>query len=301
MPERSEFNARARRPGPEHLARKLGWLSIGLGVTQVLLPRTMARLTGVPIPRTLMVLCGLRGLACGIGLLTQPNPVPWVNTRVAGDALDLGGLVAGIAFGRTDPKRLALSSAAVAGIAAFDIYSARELGEHERRKPQYVATSVVIDRPAGELYRFWRSFENLPQVMPHLQSVRAIDDKHLHWVAHAPWGGSVEWRSELIDDVPERRLAWRTSDGSDVFNAGSVRFNPVADGSSTEVIVELLYVAPAGAVGATVAKIFGKDAGQDVFADLDAFKRIMESGQGASRTSEAREVAEENHRFPSVP
>ena len=49
MPERSEFNARARRPGPEHLARKLGWLSIGLGVTQVLLPRTMARLTGVPI------------------------------------------------------------------------------------------------------------------------------------------------------------------------------------------------------------------------------------------------------------
>src|SRR6478672_2369234 len=137
MPERSEFNARARRPGPEHLARKLGWLSIGL--------------------------------------LTQPNPVPWVNTRVAGDALDLAGLVAGVAFGGTDPKRLALSSAAVAGIAAFDIYSARELGEHERRRPQYVATSVVIDRPAGELYRFWRSFENLPQVMPHLQSVRAID------------------------------------------------------------------------------------------------------------------------------
>ena len=56
----------------------------------------------------------------------------------------------------------------------------------------------------------------------------------------------------------------------------------MADGSSTEVIVELLYVAPAGAVGATVAKIFGKDAGQDVFADLDAFKRMMESSQGAS-------------------
>ena len=132
------------------------------------------------------------------------------------------------------------------------------------RTPQaavQVATSVVIDRPAGELYRFWRSFENLPQVMPHLQSVRAIDNRHLHWVAHAPWGGSIEWRSELIDDVPERRLAWRTSDGSDVFNAGSVRFNPVADGGGPEVIVELLYVAPAGAVGATVAKDFRQGCG----------------------------------------
>jgi len=284
MPERSESNPRARRSGPEQLARNVGWLSIGLGVAQVLAPRTMARLTGVPIPRTLMVLCGLRELACGIGILTQPRPLPWVNARVAGDALDLAGLAAALALSG-NPRRVALATAAVAGVTALDVYTARELAEDERRQPLYVATSVLIERPAGELYQFWRNFENLPQVMPHLQSVQVIGDRQSHWVAHAPWGGRVEWHTELIDDVPEQRLAWRTVDGSEVFNAGSVRFNPVANGGTTEVIVELLYVPPAGAVGAAVAKIFGKDTGQDMFADLDAFKRIMESSRGSSRAA----------------
>jgi uncharacterized membrane protein len=278
MPERNRSNPRARLPAPEHLARKIAWFSIGLGVAQVLIPRTMARLTGVPIPRPLMVLCGLRGVACGVGLLTQPNPLPWMNARVAGDALDLAGLAAGLAFPNLDPKRLAVATAAVAGVTALDLYSARELAEQERRKPLYVTTSVVVARPPGDLYQFWRNLENLPSVMPHLQSVRATGGTQSYWVAHAPWGGRVEWNAELIDDVPDQRLAWRTIDDSEVFNAGSVRFNPLDEGSSTEVIVEILYVPPAGAVGAAVAKIFGKDAGQDMFADLEALKRIMESG-----------------------
>jgi uncharacterized membrane protein len=259
--------------------------SIGLGVAQLLVPRTLARLTGVPVPRALMMLCGLRGVACGVGLLTQPNPLAWMNARVAGDALDLAGLAAGAALCGPQAKRLAMATVAVAGVTALDVYSAHELAEDERRKPLYVSTSVVVERSPAELYRFWRNLENLPSVMPHLQSVRATGPKQWHWVAHAPWGGRVEWHSELIDDVPEQRLAWRTSDDSEIFNAGSVRFNPLGDGSSAEVVVEILYVPPAGALGAAVAKIFGKDAGQDMFADLDAFKRIMESNRDTTRAA----------------
>ena len=70
-----------------------------------------------------------------------------------------------------------------------------------------------------------------------------------------------------------------------MFNAGSVRFTPLADGAYTEVTVELLYVPPAGAVGAAVARLFGKDVGQDMFADLTTFKHIMEAGEPLLRTT----------------
>jgi uncharacterized membrane protein len=279
---------RSKRQEPEQLARGLGWFSIAMGLAQVLAPRTMGRLTGVRIPPGLMMLCGVRELACGIGILTQPKPLPWVNARIAGDALDLAGVAAGLAIPGVDRTRLAVTGAAVAGITALDIYCARDLGERARAAPLYVATSVVVERPAADLYRFWRNLENLPRVMPHLQSVHVLGDNVSHWVAHAPWGGRVEWDSELIDDVSGERLAWRTVDGSDVFNAGSVRFSPLADGACTEVTVELLYVPPAGAVGAAVARLFGKDAGQDMFADLAAFKHMMEA---ESRTLPATPAA----------
>jgi uncharacterized membrane protein len=275
---------RTRRGEPEHLARGLGWFSIAAGVVQVLAPRAVGRLTGAPMPPALVMLCGLRELACGIGILTQRKPLPWINARIAGDALDLTGLGAALAIPRVGRKRLVAAGAAVAGIAALDVYCARHLGERERHAPLYVSMSVIIERPAEALYHFWRDLENLPRIMPHLQSVQMLGEDYSHWIAHAPWGGRVEWDAELIDDVPGQRLAWRTVDESDVFNAGSVRFTPLADGAYSEVTVELLYVPPAGAVGAAVARLFGKDAGQDMFADLAEFKRIMEAEESVRTT-----------------
>lgn len=267
---------RTKHERPEHLSRGLGWFSIAVGLAQVLAPRAMSRLTGLPVPRGLMMLCGLREVACGIGILTQPNTLPWVNGRIAGDALDLAGIAAGFSMPGVDRRRLVLTGAAVAGITALDVYCAQDLAERGRASPLYVATSVIVERPAEELYRFWRDLENLPRIMPHLESVQVLGENYSHWIAHAPWGGRVEWDTELIDDVPGQRLAWRTVDGSEVFNAGSVRFTRIADGAYTEVTAEILYVPPAGAVGAAVARLFGKDEGQDMFADLGAFKRIME-------------------------
>ena len=52
----------------------------------------------------------------------------------------------------------------------------------------HVTKSILINRPAEEIYRFWRDFKNLPRVMEHLESVQVIDDKRSRWVAKAPAG-----------------------------------------------------------------------------------------------------------------
>jgi hypothetical protein len=87
----------------ERLARGLGWLGIGLGLAELLLPRAVARSTGLRGRETLLQVCGLRGLATGLAILNARDPAPWVWGRVAGDALDLATL--GSALDEDNPRR----------------------------------------------------------------------------------------------------------------------------------------------------------------------------------------------------
>jgi uncharacterized membrane protein len=141
-----------------------------------------------------------------------------------------------------------------------------------------IERSITIDRPAEELYRFWRNFENLPQFMDHLESVQVIDDLHSHWVAKAPAALKAEWDAEIINDLPNELIGWRSREGSDVPNAGSVHFEPAARGR-TKVTVIMKYDPPAGPVGEAVAKLFGESPSQTVRAELLRFKEIMQVEQ----------------------
>jgi uncharacterized membrane protein len=143
----------------------------------------------------------------------------------------------------------------------------------------HVVETMTVNRTPWDLYQFWRNFENLPQFMDHLQSVKVIDEKKSHWVAKAPAGTSVEWDAEIINDEPNSLIAWRSLANANVDNAGSVRFVPGPEGRGTEVRVVLDYIPPGGRVGAFVAKLFGEEPSQQIKEDLRRFKRLMETGE----------------------
>src|SRR6185503_13173900 len=145
---------------------------------------------------------------------------------------------------------------------------------------------VRINRPAYELFRYWRNFEVLPTFMNHLVAVEQLDSKHSHWVAKAPAGRTVEWDAEIINEIPDELIAWRTLAGADVTSAGSVRFRPVAGG--TEVRVRLQYEPPAGKVGATVAWLLGHDPSRTIREDLRRFKQLMETGEVPTTVGQPR-------------
>src|SRR3954469_9599165 len=71
-----------------------------------------------------------------------------------------------------------------------------------------VDTAGTIARPHDELYRFWRRLENLPKFMPHLVSVKQLDDTRSHWIAKAVRGRTVEWDAELINDDVNELIGW---------------------------------------------------------------------------------------------
>jgi uncharacterized membrane protein len=143
----------------------------------------------------------------------------------------------------------------------------------------HVEESFTIMKSPEELYNFWHKFENLPQFMKHLESVQTLDDKRSHWVAQGPAGMNVEWDAEIINDEPNRTIAWRSLGGADVDNAGSVTFRPAAGDRGTEVSVTIDYIPPMGKAGSIVAKLFGRDADQMIREDLRRFKRLMETGE----------------------
>lgn len=143
----------------------------------------------------------------------------------------------------------------------------------------HVEVAYTITKPADELYRFWRNFENLPRFMRHLQAVQVRDTLHSHWVVKAPAGGTVEWDAQIINDEPDRLIAWASLPGADVDNAGSVRFLPAPGQRGTEVRVVLDYIPPAGKLGSAVAWLFGEEPEQQIKEDLRHFKQLMEVGE----------------------
>ncbi|GHF93117.1 cyclase [Deinococcus piscis] len=194
-----------------------------------------------------------------------------------------GGALLMLGLGRRGV--LGLGMAAVGGYLAYraatgsdPVMEAAGLGSASASaKPIFVEHSVVIDRPAQDVYGYWRKLENLPQIMSHLESVTELDSRRSRWVAKAPLGTNVEWEAEIVNDKPGERIGWHSLPGATVDNAGSVQFESLA-GDKTRVHVALSYRPPAGALGAAVAKLFGEEPSQQIAEDLQKFKAAFEGG-----------------------
>jgi uncharacterized membrane protein len=150
-----------------------------------------------------------------------------------------------------------------------------------------VERSVTIEAPRTELYAFWRQFENLPRFMEHLVSVNVTSNTRSHWVAKAPAGNTVEWDAEIVNDIPDRLIAWKSVGHADVANAGAVNFSDAPGDRGTIVRVTLDYEPPAGRLGSFVARLFGEDPDRQVREDLRKFKQLIEAGDV---TTSARRV-----------
>jgi uncharacterized membrane protein len=278
--------AEQRKASGEMLARGLGWFSLGLGVAQAVAPRQVCRLVGVdeePPAAALMRVVGARELVGGAGILAKPRPGGFLFARVIGDVMDMALLVAAIRSGRTTGARAVGAAGAVGAVTGLDVWAAslvsRASDPSTHRRAIRARSAITVNRPPEEVYAFWRDIENLPRFMAHLESVRDDGRGRSRWVAAAPAGATVEWEAELVDDVPEHLVAWRSLEGADVPNEGSVRFELAPGGKGTEVTVDLVFEPPAGAVGAAVARLFGEEPVQQVKDDLRRFKQVLETGE----------------------
>ena len=283
----------------EQLARFLGWFSIGLGIAEIVAPRQLAGMIGVENKPGVFRLMGLREIGHGIAILSQEEPAGAVWSRVAGDMLDLALLGSQLDSDNPERKKTLAATMSVLGVAAVDLYTARSLSQQSNGESSgpgngsrssardlvqsgrgiKVKSAVTIGRPIGEVYGFWRNFENLPRFMSDLQSVQMLDERRSHWIAVGPANMRVEWDAETVEDRPEDLISWRSLPGGQVDTAGYVRFRQAPGNRGTEVAVEMRYDPPGGVVGASIAKLFGESGQEVVNRDLQAFKNVLETGE----------------------
>ena len=114
----------------QQLAVGLGWFSIALGIAQVAAPQMMTQLIGLEESRnsqTVMSALGLREIANGVAILAQPDNPLWVQTRVAGDMMDLAMLATAMASSKNDSAKVGAALAAVVGVTALDVLASFQL------------------------------------------------------------------------------------------------------------------------------------------------------------------------------
>ena len=268
-----------RRNHADEITTALGWFSVGLGAAELLAPGALSRLIGLGSekPRLLRAF-GIREITSGIGILSNPRPGGWVWSRVAGDIVDLSLLGLALVGNRRDRGKTAIATALVAGVTALDVIKARQLSL-ERDDHVVRVAAVTIKRTPQEVYRFWRDFTNLPRFMSHLQSVELIDQDRSRWTAVGPGGASVGWLAQITNDQPDKLISWRSLPGSDVEHSGSVRFDHAPAGRGTEVRVALVYNPPAGLLGVEIAKVLGREPGEQIKGDLYRLKQVLETGE----------------------
>src|SRR5262245_40612774 len=88
-----------------------------------------------------------------------------------------------------------------------------------------VIRSIDVDVPVATAYNELVRFEDLPRFMPGVVAVNRRGERHLSW--HAQLFGVVRiWELELIEIVPERRIAWESRSGPR--NSGTIELEPLS-------------------------------------------------------------------------
>ena len=221
----------------------------------------------------------------------------YARGRNVGDIERVVSVIAGTALALFGLRRFSLTRLSLAGMGASMVY--RGLTGH---CPAYaragvttadtsdgvrgnlgtkIERSVVVYAPPDRVFRFWRNFANLPRFMDNVESVQVLDARRSRWTARGPGGVRVEWEAEIINEIPDELIAWRST-GGNVDHAGSVHFEPGPGGRGTTVRVSLQYDPPGGSAGHTLASMLGGDAGARVEQDLHNFKRVIESGEAVA-------------------
>lgn len=135
--------------GGDALARSLGYLSLAIGVAELVAPGKIAKTFGLEGKEGLLRAFGAREIASGIGALSaDPQPALW--SRVAGDVVDMATLALGSKSGTEDVKRnVWMGVAAVAGLAALDAFAATLTAGRGGKRPPPADYSDRSGLPMG--------------------------------------------------------------------------------------------------------------------------------------------------------
>jgi uncharacterized membrane protein len=139
-----------------------------------------------------------------------------------------------------------------------------------------IEKSIEVKCPVSTVYNQWTQFEDFPRFMTGVKEVKQLDDTHVRWHAEI-WGKDKQWDAEITEQVPDRRISWRSTSG-DAPNGGSVQFEPLgADTTRVRLAMEYEPQGMAEKAGDAVGIISSR-----VQNDVENFKKFIENRGAAT-------------------
>jgi uncharacterized membrane protein len=192
-----------------------------------------------------------------------------------------GGAMMAYCANRRDPTAVVIGTVGFGMLmrGATNMEVKRLVGAGGRRGID-IQKTITLAAPIEEVFRFWASYENFPRFMANVREVRSTGDGSSHWKVAGPAGVPVEWDAVLTEFVPDEVIAWKSVPGAAIRQTGIVRFEPTRDGG-TRIHIRMSYNPPAGALGHSLAALFGADPKHQMDEDLARMKTLLETGQPA--------------------
>jgi uncharacterized membrane protein len=161
----------------------------------------------------------------------------------------------------------------IAGLAAGGYLLKKRMDQTSSSSgTSFVEDTIEVDVPVRTAYNQFTQFEEFPQFMESVVSIQQLDDTHLQWRARVA-GQEQSWQSEITFQVPDKRIAWRSTSGPE--NSGVVTFQPVSN-DRTRVTLRMSYRPPG------LLETVGDSLGAvklELGRNLQNFKRFIEGRQ----------------------
>lgn len=145
-----------------------------------------------------------------------------------------------------------------------------------------IAAGVTVQRSPETLYRVWHDFTDIPRFVDALQEVTYLSPTVTKWVVNGPRGSFYSWTAAIINDEPNRLIAWRSGIDAAVENAGSISFRQLPYYRGTEVRAVVEYVPPLGAVGNAMVASSENSPSRMLHMAMFRFRQLMETGELAT-------------------
>jgi uncharacterized membrane protein len=108
----------------------------------------------------------------------------------------------------------------------------------KQAKATNIIETIDVGVPVDLAYDLWTSFTAFPSFTKKVEGVEQESDEKLRWRVKILWS-TREWESTIIEQVPDRRIIWR-SEGAKGSVDGAVTFHEIGS-DLTRILVVLEY------------------------------------------------------------
>ena len=135
-----------------------------------------------------------------------------------------------------------------------------------------------IDRPAAEVYTYWRNLDHLTGSIRHLMNVERIEDDLSSWKSKVMAKlFAADWKVEIVKDEPGRLIGWRSAPGTLIGHVGKVEFEDIPGQQGALLKMVFSYHPPAGGVGLGLAKLLNPYFESLLKKEIKTFKHTIET------------------------